>query len=758
MRITLIGTYPPRECGIGTFTQNLANAIAPNRKGKELNLQIVAINSTDEKVLYPEQVKYVVQEDKREDYLKVAKNLNEDGTNICILQHEFGIFGGDAGVYILSLVNALKMPLIITLHTILRHPDFMERSILEALGKKAQKVVVMSKLGAEFLYDIYRIPTDKVKIIEHGVPNGDKPALDDPLMASTNKILFTFGLLGRNKGIETVIHALPKVVAKHPNVTYMVLGTTHPNILKIQGEKYRDHLKQLVIDNNLEKNVFFFKKFVPENALFEYLSAIDIYLTPYVNEAQITSGTLSYAVGAGAAVVSTPYWHAKELLADGRGRLFDFKDSEQLADILIDLLDHPDKLAELKKRAYEYGKRFRWRLIGKRYLGLMNEVMDDFQKAQPLDISIIDLSSLPPLQFDHLKRLTDDTGIVQHAKFGIPNYKEGYCLDDNARALLAALMSYHIEGYKPALDLIPIYFSYLNYMQNTNGTFRNFLSFNRQFLDEEGSEDAFGRAIWAIGYLVKHAPNNAYCQLGEAMFLKASEHFEKLKYTRGMANTLIGMSYYLQRFPADYRTEELLEHMADQLITLYNKHKLGEWHWFEDYLSYDNGILPLALFHSSMITSDRKAKEIAEEATRFLDKITMPKGYLRPVGSNGWYVKDKEGAKFAQQATDVMAMVLLNHRAYLTTKKRGYLEKMFICYEWFIGNNDLHIPLYDHETHGCCDGLEATGVNRNQGAESTLAYLISNLTLKEAAISCPTIVKTKMKASRKKIVLQPTAK
>ncbi len=370
--------------------------------------------------------------------------------------------------------------------------------------------------------------------------------------------------------------------------------------------------------------------------------------------------------------------------------------------------------------------------IGLRYYNLVKNIVQKYHQELAPTTAELDLTLLPTLKFDHLHRLTDDTGIIQHAKFGVPNFKEGYCLDDNARALLAALMAYNQTGYKEALNLIPIYFSYIHYMQNIKGTFRNFLSFSRQFLDEEGSEDAFGRTIWALGYLIKHAPNNAYYQLAEEIVYKASDNFEKLTYNRGLANTIIGLSYFLQKNPGDERVGHLLDRMTSTLVDRYYEHSDDQWHWFEDQLSYDNGILPLALFHSVQITRDNKVKQVAEESTHFLHQITMKNGHLAPVGSNGWLLKQGKPAQFAQQATDVMAMVLLYHRAYQVTRKDEYFQQMHICYRWFLGENDLHVPLYDSETHGCCDGLEANGINRNQGAESTLAYLISGMTIREA--------------------------
>ncbi|MCZ6900628.1 MAG: glycosyltransferase [Bacteroidetes bacterium] len=737
MKIALIGTYPPRQCGIGTFTRNLARSIVPkNHKGSlESLVDVVAINNNLTQYNYAPEVKFIIVQEDQRDYTRAADFINFGESRLCILEHEFGIFGGESGVYILPFIHRLQVPLIVTFHTILEHPNFLEKSIIQEIGKNAQKMVVMSKLGIEFLKNIYRIPEEKISLIEHGVPeykNSPPPQFKKKFNLKNRKVLFTFGLLGRNKGIETVINALPQVVGKHPEVIYLILGNTHPSVILSTGESYRQKLRLLVRQKKLENHVYFIKQFVSEEILFQYLSAADIYLTPYINQAQITSGTLSYAIGAGAAVVSTPYWHAKELLSQGIGELFDFKDSDQLADILNDLLDHPAKLNKLKARALDYGKHLKWSLIGKQYLKLCNEAVEKYSPQVQGKTTFIDPALIPTLSLNHLKRLTDDTGIVQHAKYGIPNLKEGYCLDDNARALFAALMAYRRTKNEEALELMPVYFSYIHYMQNVKGTFRNFLSFDRRFLDEEGSEDAFGRTIWALGYLIRFSPNDAYFQLGLEIFKKASANFENLNSIRGIANTINGICHYLHRFQSDEKMIQLLDKLSLSLVDQYYMHSSEDWKWFEDELTYDNGIIPLALFSTAEITGNQQFLQVAEESTKFLEGVTLKDGYFAPVGSNGWYPRNGKRAQYAQQATDVMIMVLLYYKSYQVLKKKGYIKKMFQTFTWFYGENDLRVPLFDHETKGCCDGLESYGVNRNQGAESTLAYLISHMTVLNA--------------------------
>ncbi len=736
MKIAYIGTYPPRECGIGTFTNNLIKAVGANTSHEKIHdhATVIAMNDTGEEYDYPEEVKFVVRQEHQRDYVEAAKFINFSDADLCILEHEFGIFGGESGVYILPLINRLEVPLLVTFHTVLREPSFVQKSIVQQIGEKASKVIVMSHRAVRYLENIYQIDRKKIIRIEHGVPSFNilpQEQAKKKFNFQDRKVLFTFGLLSRNKGIETVINALPPVVEKHPDLLYIVLGNTHPSVLKHDGEEYRNYLVRLVKQLKLENNVFFTKQFIDEETLFEYLTAADIYITPYLNEEQITSGTLAYAVGAGVAVVSTPYWHAQELLADNRGRLFDFKDSDKLSGILLEILDNPEILKELRENAFNYGRNLRWPVIGGEYLKVAERALKEHVKPV-VEKFVIDPQVLPHFTLRHVKRITDDTGIIQHAKFDIPNLKEGYCLDDNARALIMALMTYRRNRDPLAYDLLPIYLSYIHYMQNVKGTFRNFLSFSRQFLDEEGSEDSFGRTIWSLGYLIQHAPSNSYYEFGKTIFMKAAPNFERLEHLKSVANTLIGICYYLRRHKDDEQMTAVMKRLTSRIKEAYIAHSDGDWNWFEDHMSYDNGILPLALFHAADVADDSEALGIAVKSTRFLESVTFRNGYQAPVGNRGWYHKGGECPLFDQQAIDVMAVVLLYFQAYKTTKDSRYNEKMFVSYMWFLGENELNLPVYDHETGGCCDGLAPTGVNRNQGAESTLAYLISHLTILNA--------------------------
>lgn len=736
IKIACIGNYPPRQCGIATFTRNFIGSMVNNEEEDvKADAYIVAMDDQNQSYNYPEEVQQIIRTDHQRDYLKAAKYINYSDADICFLQHEFGIFGGESGIYILPLVHRLEIPLIAILHTVLKEPSFNEKMSIQEIGKRAEKIVVMSKRAISFLTRIYEIPRDKIKLIHHGVPKFDfvqNKEQKRKFHLENKKVLFTFGLLSRNKGIETVINALPEIVERHPEVIYIILGKTHPKVLSVSGEEYRNYLKLLVRRNNLKNCVYFDDRFVNTEELLGYLTATDIYITPYLNENQITSGSLSYAVGAGTAVISTPYWHAQELLADGRGRLFNFNHSKKLAEIINELFDKPEELFKLREYAYNFGQKTLWPAIGRQYFKLAADTIAAYTVEKIEEESIINPLVLPPFNLAHVKRLTDGTGIIQHAKYNVPNLKEGYCLDDNARALLMCLMAYRQKRDRDALELLPVYLGYIHYMQNENGTFRNLLSYNRNFLDETGSEDSFGRTIWALGYLIRYSPKETYFQLGREMLAKAYPHYRELRYLRGMANSILGISHYLHHFPADEGMNMTLRNLTGRIVDQYEAEKEEDWHWFEPRLSYDNGIIPLALLHAYEITWDERTLKAARESMEFLKKVSFENAYVSLIGSDSWYEKEGSRSQYAQQPINAMAKVLMFYQAHAVFKDKEYLKKMFSTFMWFLGENDLCIPLYDFETCGCNDGLESDGVNRNQGAESTLAYLIAHLTVLSA--------------------------
>ncbi|MFC6101550.1 glycosyltransferase family 4 protein [Olivibacter domesticus] len=729
MKIAFIGTYAPRQCGIGSFSQNLFESIRDLTPSQASENIVIAINDPGNTYAYPPEVKFIIEQEDHDSYLKAADFINNNSIDVCIVQHEYGIFGGQNGVFILTLLHHVAIPVIVTFHTVLKKPSYNESMILKEIVRAAEKVVVMTNKAVEMLRELYEVPAEKIEMIPHGVPDirYDRTMVRQELGLTGKHVLLTFGFIGRNKGIETAISALPNVVEEYPDTIYIILGKTHPNVVRHAGEEYRLFLHRLVKKLNLEDHVIFLNQYASQNDLFKYLSASDIYLTPYLHEAQITSGTLSYAVGVGSAVVSTPYWHAVELLDGGRGKLFNFNGEQQLSDILMDLLAHPKKLESMRHCAREYGKTITWPKTGGGYYALAKYLAENTPKLVIKKDPALDLNVLPPLRLDHIERLTDSAGIFQHATYGIPNYHEGYCLDDNARALLMMLMAYRRTKSERAIKYIAIYLGYINYAQNADGTFRNFMGFNRNFLDKVSSEDAFGRAIWALGYAMAHSPMDAYYQMARQLFFKAMPQFEKLQSIRSIANTIIGLYYYLQDNPSDEGMIELTRKLATRLHTEYQIHRKDGWHWYESLLAYDNALLPLAMLYAAEISTNKTFEETAFESMAFLASHTLQKGHLSLIGNQNWYRKAEIPSPFAQQPIDAMAMVLLYLQAYVYSGEPRYLSLLYTSFMWFLGENDLRISLYDFETHGCCDGLQADGVNRNQGAESTLAYIISYL-------------------------------
>ncbi|MEJ8844088.1 glycosyltransferase family 4 protein [Lacibacter sp. H375] len=728
-KFAYIGTYPPRQCGIGTFTRNKLLAMTGNKNAEERHEGVViALDEDGQQYDYPTEVGFVIRQNEQDDYMEAATFINNCGADICILEHEYGIFGGEDGVYIISLLQRLRIPFIAVLHTIVREPSYQQKKILQQITALSAKVVVMTQKAVELLTANYPVRKEQVVIIEHGVPDMqfNQAGCKEELGLAGKKLMLTFGLISRNKGIETVIKALPPVVAKHPDLVYVVLGKTHPAVARHSGEEYRNELTALAQQLQLDEHIQFLDEFVDEEKLVKFLCATDIYSTPYLNEAQITSGTLAYAVGSGSVVLSTAYWHAAELATKGVVRLFDFGDAEELSAMLLDLLDHPEKMHSLQEKAKSYGRQTVWSAIGKKYIQLTDKIIQELVPGLAKRAAM-DSPLLPIFSLDHVKRLTDHLGIIQHAKYTVPNWKEGYCLDDNARALLMTVMA---GKEKPSSDLAMlthVYLGYIHYMQKDTGDFYNFLGFDRQLKNTVCSEDAFGRAIWALGYLLGNPSRETYDDLAKEIFFRAIPHFNEIRSPRAMANIMIGISYYLRHSPADQHMRNLLRSYASQLANLYEAHSSPGWKWFEPYVTYDNGLLPLSMLHAAVVFKDERFKEIALESTGFLADITLDKGYFSPVGNTQWYVKDGKRSAYGQQPVDAMAMVLLFRKAFQVTGQEKYLQQMMTSFRWFLGRNELLTSLYDPESKGCSDGLEKHGINRNQGAESTLAYLISRL-------------------------------
>ncbi|MBU0630618.1 MAG: glycosyltransferase [Candidatus Margulisbacteria bacterium] len=732
LNIAFVGNYSPRICGIATFTTDLCEATA-KQLGRKSNVFTVAVNDTDQGYPYPRRVEFTLQRNQQSDYYEAANFINSSNADVVCVQHEYGIYGGWDGVYILSLISSLSVPVVVVLHTVLKNPTPNQKKIIQEMAQRANKLVVMSELAVTLLQEVYAVPAEKIKMVYHGTP--DFTSLDNShykkrFRVEGNQTLLTFGLLSPNKGIETVIKALPKLVKDFPRLIYIVLGKTHPNVLKEYGEKYRAGLVALVDELGLNEHVIFDDRFVSLEELYAWLMAADIYITPYLNEAQIVSGTLSYAIGAGNAIISTPYWYAKEMLSENRGQLINFGDSEALSSSLRDLLGDKKKLKSMRDKSYKFGRQMRWEKVSEKYLEVFRQAKSGGVKRSLVLKTPALLMREPAFDLAHLKRLTDGTGLIQHAKYIVPDRHTGYCLDDNSRALMLCAWAFFLLQSEDARALIPTYFSFTHFLQNPDGNFHNFIDYQRRFLDETGSDDAFGRALWALGFIIWRPPRNAYRSLACECFHKALPQVRGLN-LRGKALAMLGMTSYLRCYQGDESVTALLRECADHLLAVHQDVSDDNWRWFEDIICYDNGIMPMALFQTYSILHEEKYLRVARETLDFLEKVTSNNGRLSLVGSRGWYKKGGERGQYDQQPIDATAMVLAYQSAYRVTRETAYLKKMRWAFGWFLGENDMGMSLYDHETKGCADGLLPEGVSLNQGGESTVSFLMALLAMIE---------------------------
>ncbi|MBI5823626.1 MAG: glycosyltransferase family 4 protein [Chloroflexi bacterium] len=739
-RIAFIGNYLPRQCGIATFTTDLCEAIADVYKGTACIA--LPVNDTEAGYEYPSRVRFELTEKDIESYRRAADFLNINNVDMVSLQHEYGIFGGKAGGYILTLLRELRMPIVTTLHTVLKEPNSDQRRVLEEIISLSDRVVVMSERGAEFLRDIYHAPEEKIDIIPHGIP--DVPFVDpsfhkDLFGVEGKSVLLSFGLLSANKGIENVIAALPAILEKHPNVVYIVVGATHPHVIQNEGETYRLSLQWLAHEKGVEGNVIFYNRFVSLEELIQFISASDIYITPYLDAAQITSGTLAYTLGAGKAVISTPYWYAEEMLADDRGALVPFSDPQALAEQVIDLLGNESKRHAMRKRAYIFGRDMIWPQVSRRYMQTFERARAERRHFAQAEFAVKALDKrageLPPLKLEHLHHLTDDTGIFQHAIFTTPNYSEGYTTDDNARALLVSALLEEL-GNKEATELATRYLAFTWHAFNAKTRrFRNFMDYQRNWLEETGSDDSHGRALWALGVVLGHSNTPTLHNMAGRVFQQSLLSILETTSPRAWAFALIGIHEYLQLFAGDRRVGQVQEELAGRLLSLYRDNKSVGWNWFEDKLTYCNAALSHAMLVSGQSIPNPEMTAVGLESLNWLAELqhadTENKHFV-PIGSNGFYPRGGERARFDQQPVEAQAMVSACLEGYRITAEKSWYTEARSAFEWFLGRNDLHLPVYDPTTGGCRDGLHPDRPNENQGAESTLAFLQSLLELKLA--------------------------
>jgi len=699
------------------------------------------MNDRSEGYSYPEKVRFEINQNKLSDYKVASEFLNVNQIDIVSVQHEYGIFGGQAGSHILKLLGNLRMPVVTTLHTVLKDPAPEYLEVMQKLAELSDKMIVMSHKASDFLKDIYDVPEKKITLIHHGIP--DMPFIDpnfykDKFDVEGKKVILTFGLLSENKGIENVLKALPSVIQKHPDVNYIILGATHPNILKAQGEEYRISLQQLVRKLNIGDNIIFKNRFVELEELCEYLGTADIYITPYLEEAQITSGTLIYAMGTGKAIISTPYWYATEMLADNRGVIVPFKDPDALAKQIIELLDNDIKRNTIRKNAYTFCRQAIWKEVARKYLKVFSDVqLRRSRKPRPRYSYIENIKSitnfeLPEMKLDHLKSLTDDTGILQHATFTIPDRFHGYCTDDNARALMVVAIArkYLLTNGAYFDSLSGLYLSFLQYaFNNKKNRFRNFMSYSRHWTEEVGSEDSNGRALWALGKAVNHLDNSGQMAMSTTLFNKAIKAAEHFKSPRAIAFTLVGIHAYLHKFAGDSEVRRIREIVANRLFDQFKSYASEDWLWLESSLNYANGKLPHALILSGQWMQRNDMTDMGLKSLKWLLSIQTEDEHFVPIGNAGWYKKDGSKARFDQQPIEANAMIEACVEAFNVTRDKMWIDNAVMCFNWFLGLNDLNMPLYDPKTGGCRDGLMADGINQNEGAESSLAWLLSLMTL-----------------------------
>ena len=751
-RVAVIGNYLPRQCGIATFTTDLCSAISAEYGSARL--LALPVNDTEQGYDYPARVRWSLVQNDLSSYADAAEFLNFNNIDMVCLQHEYGIFGGPAGSHILHLLQRLKMPVVTTLHTVLREPDANQLMVMEQIAELSDRLIVMSQLSSQFLQEIFKVPGSKIDMVPHGVP--DLPFLDpnfykDRFGVEGKAVLLTFGLLSPNKGIENVIRAMPQILAKHRNVVYIVAGATHPHILRREGDHYRTSLQALAKDIGVESQVIFHNRFVNPEEMVEYIGAADIYITPYRHEAQVVSGTLAYALGAGKAIISTPYWHAIELLDDRRGALVPFQNPDAIAQKTIELLDTPAIRHAMRKRAYLFAREMIWKRVAQGYMESFSKVRSDRMRNPQVQFSARmthkSFDQLPALRLNHLIRMSDDTGMLQHSIFTIPNRAEGYTTDDNARALILTVLLAQSEDNRTDAPLISTSvspnggpgessFRYLSFLEHAfnpgNGRFRNFLSYDRKWNEAQGSEDSHARALWALGTVLgRSADQGLRCAAGR-LFEFSLPAVMEFRSPRAWAYTLLGIHEYLHAYPGDRDAQKVQSALAQRLLEMYESVRCPDWKWFEDVLAYGNARLAQSLLLVGSSCSNERMVAAGLEALDWLSRIQHCEinDHFVPIGSEGFYRHGGEKARFDQQPIEAAGAVSASLLAYRITRDARWCRESWSAFNWFLGDNDLQLPLYDSVSGGCRDGLHPDRANENQGAESTLSFLMALLEMR----------------------------
>jgi glycosyltransferase involved in cell wall biosynthesis len=743
-RFATLGNHLPRHCGIATFTTHLTDALVEALPGADGF--VLAMNDAGRRHAYPSRVRFEIGEGDLSSYRRAADFLNVNQVDVLSVQHEYGIFGGKAGAHLLELLRDLRMPIVTTLHTILSEPNPSQRMVLEELARLSGRLIVMSESGAELLKRVHDIPADQIDLIPHGIPHVPVGGRSKERLGLSGKtVILTFGLLSPDKGIEYVVNALPEILAAHPETVYVVLGATHPHVVEREGEAYRLMLEARAKHLGVDGSMIFHNRFVNQAELTEFLSATDIYITPYLNAEQITSGTLAYAVGAGKAVISTPYIYARELLADGRGALVPWRDSGAIAREVVELGRDPVRYRTMCARAAEHGRDMTWPAVARQYVETFSRALANEKHRRRSSFQAQTLASRPAgwpeIDLRHVRTLTDDTGILQHAIFSIPRYEDGYCLDDNARGLLLMTVLEEAGTDDPAAvrALASRYLGFVNYaFDRSSGRFRNFLSYSRQWIEPHGSEDSQGRALWALGAVVGRANDPGRRSLAGDLFHGALPATTTFTSPRAWAYVLLGIEEYLRAFQGDSTVEGLREDLATRLFGLFQRTSTQEWSWFEDSVTYCNARLSQALIVSG---TRMHRTEIVDAGLRSLDWLVSlqvsHEGDFAPIGCNGFLSRGGAAAVFDQQPVEACTVTSACLAAHGVSGDARWMERGTRAFEWFLGQNSLQQWLYDASTGGCRDGLHADRTNRNQGAEATLSFLLA---LCEMRAAHPTVI------------------
>lgn len=744
-KLALIGSYTPRQCGIATFTTDLLQALSGARP--DIEVAAIAMNDPGKTYEYPEEVVFQIAQDDLEDYVKCARFLEASGTELLCVQHEFGIFGGPAGAHLLELLEEVRIPVVATLHTILERPNAEQSAVMDRLARRATTLVVMSAKGKQLLQEVYGVPSSKVRHIHHGVPlpnpeAGNLLKIKHGLAGKT--VLLTFGLLSPDKGIQHVIEALPSVVSEGVDVAYAVVGATHPHIRAHSGEAYRESLRDRAAALGVGDRVLFHNEFVTQSDLTGFLALSDLYVTPYLKEEQITSGTLAYAVGCGKAVVSTPYWYAAELLAEQRGVLVPWRDPDAIARAVIDLATDRAHRSAIESRALALGQSMRWPRVARQYW----EAFDQVQSASALQTgravpsaALASREQAPRIDLRHVRAMTDDTGMLQHARHNVPNYAEGYCLDDNARALLLATLARQaLPGEGPLLDALESrYLAFLFHaFRPEDGRFRNFMAYDRTWLELYGSEDSHGRALWALGTASRRLSDSGRSSLASQLFHNGLSATLSFTSPRAWAYTLLGIDEALRAAPSEPILEQIGEELATRLLAAWTTYANSDWNWFEPHLSYCNARLPEALMISGQWLEREDMVDASLQSLEWLAELqTNVVGMFEPIGSDRVMLMGEPKPLFDQQPVEAYCTISACARAWRATRDSIWKRRASDAYRWYFGRNALGLALADPTNGGCFDGLCRHGVNRNQGAESTLSLHLATLEMMAAGFIEP---------------------